>query len=176
MTPLQYSSEAFLHPRLSWGKMNSVFPWTPQWNAEAKMPLAFHGSFPVTPTPGPSCLLNSASLNNPISCTSQRKEAKLLPKGLSVSNCAGHMVSTGWMGVDWFLDWLAQLEYKALALPHVESYTLSQKKKKERKKWYSDSVRKLSLKTIIPPIHLKILDLSSHQLIQTFACKSVFIH
>ena len=49
----------------------------------------------------------------------------------------------------WFLDWLAWLEYKALALPQVEWYTLSQKKK--RKEWYSDSARKLSLNTIIPP-------------------------
>ena len=127
--------------------MNSGFPWTPQWNAEAKLLLAFHGSFSVTPTPGPSCLLNSASLNNPISCTSWREEAKLLPKGLSASSTVLGTWSH-WMN-RWFLDWLAWLEYKALALLQVEWYTLSQKKKERN--GTDDSARKLSLNTIIPP-------------------------
>lgn len=63
------------------------------------------------------------------------------------------------------------MECKALALWYVASHTLSQKKKK------NDIVTLLGsflwINTIIPPIHLNILDLSPHQLIQNLCIKEL---
>lgn len=60
------------------------------------------------------------------------------------------------------------------------NHILFPRKKRERERERNDIVTLLgsflSINTIILLIHLKILDLSTHELIQTSAWKSIFIH
>ena len=48
MTPLQYSSEAFSHPCLPWGRLTLGFNGSHSENPGAQIPLAFHDLFTVT--------------------------------------------------------------------------------------------------------------------------------